>query len=179
MDTPLPELEVLHPFSSRRKPVAKIIHVHKETGDPSDVGIGRERPDELEKPGGQSCGMPVPGTRAAGSLGVLSPTDPGAQPAPHPWRAFPAGRPQAPPRDSPRPRDLAAGLTIQTLRSPSISVCGLTEEILFSRAWHCEKWVLGLEMKALPLQSKRQRARGSQGGTWAPGRGRGHWGPRM
>lgn len=65
----------------------------------------------------------------------------------------PQGCPRSrPPRHSPRPRDLAAGLTIQMFRSPSISVCGLAEEILFSRAWHCEKWLLGLEMKALPLQ---------------------------
>lgn len=77
--------------------------------------------------------------------------------------------------DSPRPRDLAAGFMIQMLRSPSISVCGFTDVILFSRAWHCEKWFLELEMKASPLQSKIQRAlrgreaaRGKRGASASP-----------
>lgn len=41
--------------------------------------------------------------------------------------------------DSPRPRDLAAGFMIQMLRSPSISVWGLTDVTLSSRAWHRKK----------------------------------------
>lgn len=130
-------------------------------GRPVGLGNRKEPPNELAErraearrtvlldacswdQGGREPGSLSPWSLVPGPLlthGGLSP-QPSRRPRPR----------TEPPRHSPRPRDLAAGLTIQMFRSPSISVCGLAEEILFSRAWHCEKWFLGLEMKALPLQ---------------------------
>lgn len=76
-------------------------------------------PNYLAKFGRAAMNTRVTGMPAPRDPRVLSPQGAWRPVPPLPRLAVPAGRPAW---DSPRPRDLAAGFTIQMFRSPSISV---------------------------------------------------------